>query len=417
MFRSTIVRLLGAVLLSMILLGAGFAGGISYDQRVLLSKTQKVIVPSGAAADFQLLVDAWKTVRQNYVDQPAAKDQTLVYGAISGMVDALGDTGHSRFLTPEMVKSEQSFESGQLEGIGAEVEMKGDNVVIVTPLEGSPAQKAGVVPGDIILKVDGVDVSGLPLYNVVGKIQGPAGTTVKITLQNPATNKTRDLTITRAVIKMDNVTWAMIPGTTIADVRLSAFSSGATDNLKAALKSLQSQGATGLVLDLRNNPGGLLGESEGVASQFLKSGAVLQEKNAQGVAKLIPVQPGGVATTIPMVVLINQGTASAAEIVSGALQDAGRAPLIGATTFGTGTVLNTFGLSDQSALLLATEEWLTPKGRVIWHHGITPDQAVDQPLEVIPLAPEVLKTFTPVELQALPDVQFLQALKALSSAH
>jgi carboxyl-terminal processing protease len=262
-----------------------------------------------------------------------------------------------------------------------------------------------------------VDVSGLPLYNVVGKIQGPAGTTVKITLQNPATNKTRDLTITRAVIKMDNVTWAMIPGTTIADVRLSAFSSGATDNLKAALKSLQAQGATGLVLDLRNNPGGLLGESEGVASQFLKSGGVLQEKNAQGVAKLIPVQPGGVATSIPMAVLINQGTASAAEIVSGALQDAGRAPLIGATTFGTGTVLNTFTLSDQSALLLATEEWLTPKGRVIWHHGITPDQAVDQPLEVIPLAPEVLKTFTPVELQALPDVQFLQALKALSSAH
>ena len=240
-------------------------------------------------------------------------------------------------------------------------------VVIVAPIDGSPAQAAGVKAGDIIVKVDGVDLTGMSLSDVVSKVLGPAGTKVTITLQDPKTGAIRDVTITRAKINVKNVTWIMLPGTTIADVRIAGFSQGVTNDLRTALKQIQAQGATGIVLDLRNDPGGLLDEAIGVTSQFLGSGNVLLVKDAQGQEQAIPVRSGGLAVNIPMVVLVNQGTASAAEIVSGALQDAHRATVIGETTFGTGTVLNGFSLSDGSQILLATEEWLTPNGRVIWH--------------------------------------------------
>ena len=176
----------------------------------------------------------------------------------------------------------------------------------------------------------------------------------------------------------------MIPGTQIADVRLSGFSDGVTKQLTSDLQALQTQGAKGIILDMRNNPGGLLNESVGVASQFLSSGSVLEEKDAQGNISQTPVKPGGVATSIPLVVLINNNTASAAEIVAGALQDAGRAKLVGEITFGTGTVLNEFPLPDGSAMFLATQEWLTPKGRVIWHVGITPDDSVSMACRCYP---------------------------------
>jgi carboxyl-terminal processing protease len=406
-----IVLLIGMVILA----GASFTGGVVYDQLVLQANTQKVVVPPGTAKDFQLLVDAWNTIQQNYVDRSAIQDTPLTYGAISGMVNALGDTGHSRFESPQVLSEETAALSGTFEGIGAEVEMKNGNVVIVTPYEGSPAQKAGVKPGDIIVKVDGVDVTGMSLDSVVQRILGPAGTQVTITLADPNTKELRTLTITRAKISIHNVTWTMIPGTTIADIHIAGFSAGVTTQVKQALQAIQAQGATGLVLDLRDNPGGYLDEAIGVTSQFLKSGSVLEEKNAQGKITQVPVQPGGIATSIPMVVLINQGTASAAEIVSGALQDYNRATLIGETTFGTGTVLNTFTLPDQSALLLATQEWLTPKGRAIWHQGISPDQALTLPANAQPVFPEMMAQMTGAQLDASQDTQLLQAIKVLSA--
>ena len=180
------------------------------------------------------------------------------------------------------------------------------------------------------------------------------------------------------------------------------------------MKDIQQQQLTGVILDLRNDPGGLLDEAAGVVSQFLDKGDVLQEKDAQGRIKAIPVLPGGVAIELPLVVLINQGTASAAEIAAGALQDAHRAELVGETTFGTGTVLNEFRLSDGSALLLATEEWLTPQGRVIWHKGITPDGVVSLPPDASPLIPEVERDLTPTQFQTSPDSQLLGALNLLT---
>lgn len=418
MFKTRLGKLIGVFLGLMVLVGivgASFAGGVIFDRQVLQANTQQITVPASAAQNFQLFVDAWNTVQAQYVDRSVLNNTQLMYAAITGMVDALGDTGHSRFMTPDMVKQENSFTQGSFEGIGAEVQLKDSNVVIVAPYAGSPAQKAGVVPGDIILKVDGVDVTGQSLTSVVQRILGPAGTTVVLTLQNPDTKAVRDLTITRARIVINNVTWSMVPGTTIADVHLAGFSSGVTNQLKSALEAIKAQGATGLILDLRNNPGGLLNEAIGVASQFLKDGVVLQEKDAHGTVRNDPVQPGGVATDIPMVVLINQGTASAAEIVSGALQDAGRAILIGDKTFGTGTVLSTFNLAGNSALLLATQEWLTPKGRVIWHTGITPDQSVSLAANVTGLFADI-QPFTVDQVQTTQDAQFLQALKSLGAS-
>ncbi len=406
-----VVLLLGMVILG----GASFAGGVVYDQVVLQANTQKVVVPPGTAQDFQLLIDAWNTIQQNYVDRSALQNTPLTYGAISGMVDALGDTGHSRFESPQVLSEETASLSGSFQGIGAEVELKDGNVVIVAPYAGSPAEKAGVKPGDIIVKVDGVDVEGQSLDSVVQRILGPAGTQVTITLEDPNTKVQRTVTITRAKISIHNVTWTMIPGTTIADLHIAGFSAGVTSQVKEALKAIQAQGATGLILDLRDNPGGYLDEAIGVSSQFLKDGIVMQEKDAQGKITQVPVQPGGLATSSPMVVLINQGTASAAEIVSGALQDAGRAPLIGQTTFGTGTVLNTFTLPDQSAILLATQEWLTPKGRVIWHQGISPDQTVTLSANAQPAFPEMMSQMTAEQFNASQDTQLLQAIKTLST--
>jgi carboxyl-terminal processing protease len=401
------------LIVAILFLSIGFSSGIVVNQRLHIGDSSVNLPPGETSKDFQLINDAWNTIEKNYVEHATLKPNQLTYGAISGMVDALGDTGHSRFLDPSMLQAESSFNQGEFEGIGAEVQMKDGHVVIVAPMDGSPAEKAGVHAGDIILKVDGKDVTGQSLQAVVQLILGPAGTTVQITLLDPVSGQQRDVTITRAHILLHNVTWNMLPGTTIAHVRIAAFSNGVSDDLIKTLGEINNQKATGLVLDLRNNPGGLLDEAVAVTSQFLKNGYVLQEKNASGEVKKIAVKSGGLATDIPMEVLINQGTASAAEIVSGALQDSGRAKLIGETTFGTGTVLNQFNLSDGSAILLATEEWLTPNGRVIWHQGIAPDIKITLSTNTTPLTPEEEKGMTQSQLQNSGDSQLLGAIQLL----
>ncbi len=403
------------VLLSLVLM-LGLAGGVVLDRKVLAASAAPENSVAVTKPDLSLVSEAWNVIYQNYVERGSLQPSQLVYGAINGMVDALGDTGHSRFLTPAMITEENNFTNGTFEGIGAEVEMKEGHVVVVAPIDGSPAQKAGVRPGDIMLRVDGVDVSGMSLDDTIKRVLGPAGTKVTISFQDPKTGEVRDLTITRARIQIHNVTWEMIPGTQIAHLRLAGFSNGVSSELVKALKEIQAQNATGIILDLRNNPGGLLDEAVKVTSQFLKDGTVLEEKNAQGQVQKVPVKPGGIATDIPLVVLVNNGTASAAEIVSGALQDAGRATLIGETTFGTGTVLNQFSLSDKSAILLATEEWLTPKGRLIWHQGIQPDTSVSLPANAEPLTPEQERSMTAAQFQASQDAQLLRGLAQLGQA-
>jgi carboxyl-terminal processing protease len=390
----------------------GLIGGAILGCHLLIAFAPNT-VPADAASNFRLMAEAWNTIQRVYVDRNSIKPKLMTYGAISGMVDALGDTEHSRFLTPEMVKQERNVTKGKLEGIGAEVQMKNGQLVIVAPIDGSPAQKAGLKPGDIILKVDDQEVSGLPLVQAVDRISGPAGTRVKLTILNLRTTTTKDVTLIRASITVQNVTWHQLPGTSAAHLRISTFSKGVNENLRKALVTIKKEGAAGLILDLRNNPGGLYAEAVSTASQFLSDGNVLLEKNALGKIKPVPVRQGGVATSLPLVVLINGGTGSGAEIVAGALQDARRAKLVGEKTFGTGTVLETFSLSDGSALLLAIEEWLTPDGHVIWHHGINPDVAVSLPPEVTPLLPVTERGLTAEKLRESGDVQLLRALDLL----
>jgi carboxyl-terminal processing protease len=373
-------------------------------------------IPSDAKSDFALMAEAWNAIQMHYVDRSAVKPRALTYGSISGMVDALGDTGHSTFLTPQMIREEEEFTKGQYKGIGAQIKMKGGHVVIVAPLDGSPAQKAGIRPGEIIMQVNGRNVTGLTLLQVVKRISGPVDTPVSLTLMDPKTGKTRRVTMTRASITIRSVTWHQFPGTRVAHLRIAGFTEGVTRELKKALKKIHEQRLEGLILDLRNDPGGLFSEAVSTASQFLSGGNVLLEKNAAGQIKPVPVEKGGVAPHIPMVVLVNGGTASAAEIVSGALRDAGRARLVGETTFGTGTVLEEFPLSDGSALMLAIQEWLTPDGDTIWHKGIIPNFVVPLPEGVLPLFPEAERGKTPQALQDVKDTQLLKALNLVSQA-
>jgi carboxyl-terminal processing protease len=367
-------------------------------------------IPLDVKADFALMAQAWNVIHDHYVDRASIKPTPLTYGAISGMVAALGDTGHSVFLSPEMIKEEEEFTAGKYEGIGAEVRMKEDHVVIVTPIDGSPAQKAGLQPGQIILAVDGQDILGLNLFQVVKRISGPAGTRVTLRIFDSKTGLTREVSLVRAAIVMNNVTWRRLPATRVAHLRIAGFSEGVSRDLKQALGAIMAQDLKGLILDLRNNSGGLLSEAVSTASQFLSGGKVLLEKDAEDRITSLAVEKGGQALSIPMVVLVNNGTASAAEIVAGALQDHGRARLVGTTTFGTGTVLQQFPLSDGSALLLAVQEWLTPNGTKIWHKGIRPNFVVSLPEGVSPLFPEEEQDMTPEELKAGKDTQLLKAL-------
>jgi carboxyl-terminal processing protease len=369
-----------------------------------------ITVSKADKADYELIKQAWDDIQTKYVDQSVVSSQLLAYGAISGMVDSLGDTGHSVFLTPAEVQQENQAIAGKLDGIGAEVSEKNGNVVVVAPIDGSPAQKAGLQSGDIILKVDGTAVTGV--QDAVTRIRGTPGTSVTITILNPA-GTTLDMTIVRAEIHINSVVWQMLPGTTIADLRISSFSDGTSAVLDTALAAIKAQGATAIVLDLRDNPGGLLNEAEGVASRFLTGGDVLEEKDINGNIKKDAVLSNVTKTDLPMTVLVNGGTASAAEIVSGALQDRGRAKVIGQATFGTGTALVGFSLTDGSEVVLGVSEWLTPSGKSIWHTGLTPDTVVTLATGVAPLLPEAIKGMTAAQLQASGDTQLLDAINLL----
>ena len=270
--------------------------------------------------------------------------------------------------------------------------------------------------GDELTEVDGKATSGHDLDEVAGWVRGEAGTTVRIEVRHGAQGTEREVRIVRAAVAEVVVSWTMVPGTKTAFLRLDQFSNGAADDVKAALGEIKAAGAERLILDLRGNPGGYVNEAVGVASQFLSDGDVYVERDAAGHETHHPVSPGGVATELPLVVLVDGGTASSAEIVSGALQDAGRAQIVGVKTYGTGTVLGEFPLTDGSALRVGTVEWLTPKGRVIWHEGIVPDVIVDRAADVAPLGPDDLRSMTAAQVAGLPDPQLARALTVAAAA-
>lgn len=364
--------------------------------------------------EFAVYEQAWQILHDNYVDPSALDPTTLTYGSITGLMSAVGDTGHTRFLSPEDLANENSSLSGQVVGIGAEMSTVSGAPVIVSVIPGSPAEKAGLRGGDTVLSVDGVSTTGQDINTVTAKIRGEAGTTVTLSILHSGTTAPITVSIVRAQVEVPSVSWAMVPGTKVADIRIEEFANNTTTELVAQVVAARKAGATSLILDLRGNPGGYVNEAVGVASQFLKDGNVYQEQDRNGKITKVAVESGGTATDLPMVVLVDNGTASSAEIVSGALQDAKRGQLIGAKTFGTGTVLSQFKLSDGSALLIGTVEWLTRDGRQIWKVGIQPDISLDSNPKGTILAPSDLSKLTATKFNASGDLQLLKGVSVLT---
>jgi carboxyl-terminal processing protease len=391
------------------LLFVGLIGGLAVDRVFLAGVIPGAFIPMQSVQDFRLMAQAWNLIDSRYVDPAAAKPKKMTYAAISGMVDSLGDTGHSTFLTPEMSALSQDLSTGNFAGIGAEIGVKNGEVVIVSPIDGTPASRAGLRPGDAILSVDGTTISSLSLSDVVARIRGPVGTRVTLQILPAKAQKPHEVTLVRAEIPIDTVHWHMIPGTRLADVRISSFAKGTTVSLAGALSAAAEAGASGVVLDLRDDPGGLLEEAIGVTSLFVGQGDVLKERNRAGQVRSVPVKPGRQEWTGPLAVLVNGGTASASEIVAGALRDDLKAPLIGEKTFGTGTVLQEFPLLDGSAVLLAVGEWLTPAGESFWHKGLEPTIKVSLADDVVPLTPAGMRDLTPEGLRKSHDSQLMAA--------
>jgi carboxyl-terminal processing protease len=371
-------------------------------------------VPPDAPANVGLVWDALKTIEEHWVRRSQLNPTDLTYGLINGLVDALGDPGHTVFLTPAQVRSSNQSLSGQVTGIGVYLGVQGGAPFIQSVVSGSPASRAGVLPGDRIIAIDGTSAENLSVEEIGRLIRGTAGTPVALTILHPGADSPVVITIVRANITVPAVTWAMVPGTAIGDIRIAEFSSGSTDQLITALRGTRQAGAHGIVLDLRNNPGGYVDDAVGVASQFLSSGTIYIRRTADGNQIPVAVKPGGLGGQVPLVVLVDYGSASAAEIAAGALHDNHRATLVGTRTYGTGTVLNTFGLPDGSAIRLGVEEWLTPTGRAIFPNGIQPDEEVDLADNTPALEPDTIRAMTTAAIQASGDSQLLRALQLLA---
>jgi len=366
--------------------------------------------------EFALIADSWELLHSEYIDAEHLDPSVLAYGAITGMADAVGDTGHTYFLTPDEVAAEDEALSGGYGGIGLDFRVAGEPTAISSLVSGAPAILSGLRVGDKIVAVNGTSTGGPDVYDVLDGLRGKPGTDVVVTVARPGQAGTLEFRVTRAIVDRDSTSWAMIPGTQFAFVQLYDFPDGATEELSTALNAAIDAGATGVILDLRGNPGGYVYEAVGVVGLFLgPSVTALREEGASRIwtSDLTPSEE--IATDVPLVVLVDGDSASSAEIVAGALQDYQRAVIVGTTTFGTGTILSDYLLADGSSLSIGTEWWETPHGRSVWHVGLTADVEVSLPAGAIPLTPEDVKGLTAKKLAKSKDAQLLRALKVLKA--
>jgi len=320
-------------------------------------------------------------VEKNYVE-PVETDK-LLQGAINGMIKSLDP--HSSFMTPEMYKELEVETRGSFTGIGTEITLKKDVLTVVSPIEDTPAYKAGVKAGDQIIRIDGKSTKDITIQEAVSKLRGPKDTKVTITIMRDGLATPRDIEIIRSTIQVQSVKTKVFDEH-IGYIRISSFQERTGDDLQKALREIEKKAGPlkGIVLDMRNNPGGLLTQSVEVSDAFLKSGVIVSTRGrSKSMESKATAKDNGDEPTCPMVVLVNEGTASAAEIVSGALQDNGRALILGAQTFGKGSVQTVIPLEEGAALKLTTAKYYTPKGRSIQAEGITPDIVVKavQPAE------------------------------------
>jgi carboxyl-terminal processing protease len=396
--------------LFMIAMFTGAAGGYVGALRV------NTPCPLGGetCAGFGSFWKAWDILSKNYVDPKSLDMVKMTDGAIAGMVDSLGDEGHTRYMPPDVAKAERESLQGRFEGIGAYIDVRDGQPVIIEPIEGSPAEKAGIKAGDLIMQVDGRDVRGVTIDELRAQVRGPSGTKVVLTLQREGATEPIEISVVRDEVNVPSVSWRMLEGS-VAHIRLSQFSERAADEIRKAVADARAQGATSIVLDLRNNPGGLVDQLVGIASEFLPKGTtVLIEQDREGKQSPYTTREGGTALEIPLAVLVNRNSASSAEILAGALSEAGRARVIGVPTFGTATVLRTFRLDNGGELRVGTTQWLTPDGKLVRGQGITPDEIVDLPAGKNPLSPSEAAGLSAGQLQESGDTQLLRALQLLA---
>ncbi len=377
-----LVRVIQALIAAILVTTVGTAsyfGGLEAGRRsVSLGASPVASAPAAESpasldenAEFKVFWEAWHLVDKEFYNQQSIDHKKMVYGAIKGMLESLDDP-YTSFATPSHAQITEEDMRGSFDGIGVVVEMKDKKLTVVAPQEDTPGEKAGIKPGDVIVAVDGKKTADLTLLEAVAMIRGPRGTKVRLTIVREGQPNPLEIEVTRAEIKTVNVK-AKDMGDSIAYVKLNGLAAPSARELSQAVKGVVDKKGKGIVLDLRNNPGGLLQSAVDIASIFMRDGVVLYEDQRDGKSIPFNVKKGAIAPDIPLVVLINKGSASASEIVAGALQDSERAKLIGEQSFGKDTVQNVHELSDKSSVRITIAHWATPKRQDIHQKGLKPD--------------------------------------------
>ena len=349
--------------------------------------SQRGMAPTSAGSelpsDLSKLGEAYGILIDEHVDHGTIEPDKLVDGAIRGLLASLDDP-HASYLTAEQHAREQEGYRGFFEGIGARVTLTEAGLTVIAPIPGAPAEEAGIRPGDIILAVDGDRIDHLTLIEAVNLIRGPGGTDVTLLVRHADSVENVSITVTRGRIPIDSTTFRMLDDG-IGHLWLYSFSDTTEQEVRDALDEFEDADGRALILDLRNNPGGLLAAVIDVTELFLDGGPILYEIDAQGKRIDHEADRGGDARNIPLVVLVNQFSASASEIMAGAIKANERAPVVGVTTFGKGSVNITRELSDGSAIYFSIRRWYLPDGTQIEGHGVTPDIWVDSETETLPI--------------------------------
>lgn len=332
--------------------------------------------------DISLLWGVWRLLQSRYIDVQELNTQQLVYGAVRGLVSAVGDP-YTGFMTPRENTDFRDALSGHLQGIGAELTQREDVIVVVAPIKGAPADKAGLLPEDIILTVDGEDITGMTLNEVVGKIRGPRGTAVTLEVLREGRYEPMSIKITRDDITVPSAEYEVKKTATgsVGYLTINQFGSETIKEVQSLLTNVQQQSLKGFIVDVRFNGGGYLEGAVDLTSMFLKEGKVVDVVGRDTEPQHHMVTGKTILPDIPLVILVNEGSASASEIFAGALQDQDRAIIVGKQTFGKGTVQEVVDLPGGSSLRVTIAKWLTPAGKDLGKEGVTPDVEVDRTRE------------------------------------
>ena len=370
--------------LLLVVVGGSFFGGYLFGHQnfkfegSLVPKLVNTELGKPREVDFALFWEAWDLLGEKYIGKLDLEQ--LIFGAIRGMVAAVGDP-YTVFLPPDESESFLDDLAGKFDGIGAEIAIRGDRLVIVAPLDGSPAKTAGLRPKDWIVAIDGESTDGMPLGEATQRIRGEAGSSVKLTVLSEGSREPREVVVTRATITVDSVQLSykeMADGKRVAYMKIVQFGPDTAERAKRIADQIVADRPAGIIIDLRNNPGGFLDASIDITSLFVKEDVILKERKKDGTEEELRRTLSAKLVDFPLIVLVNGGSASASEIMAGAIQDYGRGSVIGEQTFGKGSVQDLETMEGGSSLRVTVAKWLTPKGREIDKEGITPDITVER---------------------------------------